>query len=102
MRTGKTAIPSFTEIKPREQFSVIGRYDRFDPNTDAKDDENNRIYCRSRISSRQAAQEHDCLDYDTVNYRESDRKDDKRNSAHSAGSFVTDIFHFLVPTTKRF
>ena len=74
----KDGYSFFTEIKPMKQFSVIGRYDHFDPNTDAKDDENNRYIVGAAYHLDKPHKNMIVLDYDTVNYKQSDKKDDKR------------------------
>jgi len=74
----KKGYSFFTEIKPMKQFSVIGRYDHFDPNKDAKDDENNRYIVGAAYMLDKPHKNMILLDYDTVNYKQSDKKDDKR------------------------
>ena len=71
----------FTEIKPMKQFSVIGRYDYFDPNKDVKNDENNRYIVGAAYHLDKPYNKFNnmvLLDYDTANYKEKGRKNDNR------------------------
>lgn len=74
----KDGYSFFTEIKPHEKFSVIGRYDFFDPNDKADDDENTRYIVGLAYHIDKPHKNMVVLDYDTVNYEDSSRKDDKR------------------------
>lgn len=60
------------------RFSVIGRYDHFDPDKDTKDDENNRYIAGLAYYLDKPHKNMVLIDYDTVNYKQSDKKDDKR------------------------
>jgi hypothetical protein len=68
----------FGEIKPMKQFSVFGRYDKFDPNSDADDDDNSRYIVGAAYHLDKLHKNMVVLDYDTVNYEDSAKKDDKR------------------------
>jgi hypothetical protein len=68
----------FGEIKPMKQFSVFGRYDKFDPNSDADDDDNSRYIVGAAYHLDKLHKNMIVLDYDTVNYEDSTKKDDKR------------------------
>ena len=68
----------FGEIKPMKQFSVFGRYDKFDPNTDADDDDNSRYIVGAAYHLDKLHKNMIVLDYDTVKYEDSAKKDDKR------------------------
>jgi hypothetical protein len=74
----KDGYSFFTEIKPMKQISIIGRYDHFDPNTDAKEDENDRYIVGAAYHLDKPHKNMIVLDYDTVNYKQADKKDDKR------------------------
>ncbi len=74
----KDGYSVFAEIKPMKQFSVFGRYDKFDPNTDADDDDNSRYIVGAAYHLDKPHKNMIVLDYDTVNYKQSDKKDDKR------------------------
>lgn len=68
----------FTEIKPMKQFSVIARYDHFDPNKDAKDDENDRYIVGAAYHLDKQHKNMMVFDYDTVDYKQKNMSDDKR------------------------
>lgn len=74
----KKGLSFFTEIKPIKQFSVIGRYDHFDPNTDASDDANNRFIVGAAYHIDKQHKNMVLLDYDTVDYKQPGKSDDKR------------------------
>lgn len=74
----KKGYSFFAEIKPDKKFSIIGRYDHFDPNKDIKDDENNRYIAGIAYHIDKQHKNMIVLDYDTVNYEQSGKKDDKR------------------------
>ena len=83
--TDKDGYSFFTELKlynmfknPINRFSVIGRYDHFDPNTDTKDDENTRYIAGVAYYLDKPHKNMILIDYDTVNYEQSGMKDDKR------------------------
>ena len=68
----------FAEIKPMEKISLIGRYDHFDPNRDASDDENDRYIFGVAYMLDKPHHNMILLDYDTVKYDQADMEDDKR------------------------
>lgn len=74
----KDGYSFFAELKPHKKFSIIGRYDHFDPNKDAKDDENNRYIVGAAYHLGKPHKNMIVLDYDTVNYKQAGKKDDKR------------------------
>ena len=83
--TDKDGYSFFTELKlynmfkdPMNRFSVIGRYDHFDPNTDQKDDENNRYIAGVAYYLDKPHKNMVLLDYDHVDYKASGKKDDNR------------------------
>jgi hypothetical protein len=83
--TDKEGYSFFTELKlynmfkdPINKFSVIGRYDHFDPNTDADNDENDRYIAGVAYYLDKPHKNMIVLDYDTVNYEDPSKKDDKR------------------------
>jgi len=83
--TEKKGYSFFTEVKlynmikdSINKFSVIGRYDHFDPDKDTSDNENNRFVAGLAYYLDKPHKNMVLLDYDTVNYKQSDKKDDKR------------------------
>jgi hypothetical protein len=74
----KDGYSFFAEVKPHKKFSIIGRYDRFDPNKDAKDDENNRYIVGAAYHLAKPHKNMIVLDYDTMDYKQAGKKDDKR------------------------
>lgn len=74
----KDGYSIFAEIKPHEKFSVIGRYDYFDPNDDTDDDENTRYIVGLAYHLDKPHKNMIVLDYDTVDYENPGLKDDKR------------------------
>lgn len=74
----KDGYSVFAEVKPNKKFSIIGRYDRFDPNTDVSDDENSRYIIGAAYHLDKPHKNMIVLDYDHVNYEASGKKDDKR------------------------
>jgi hypothetical protein len=60
------------------RFSVIGRYDEFDKNTDVDDDESSRYIAGVAYYLDKPHKNMVLLDYDTVDYKESGKSDDKR------------------------
>jgi hypothetical protein len=81
----KDGYSFFTELKlynmfknPINKFSVIGRYDHFDPNTDNQDDENSRYIAGVAYYLDKPHKNMVLLDYDTVNYKQAGKSDDKR------------------------
>lgn len=83
--TEKDGYSFFTELKlynmfkdPVNRFSVIGRYDHFDPDTNNKDDENTRYIAGLAYYLDKPHKNMILLDYDTVDYKQAGKKDDKR------------------------
>jgi hypothetical protein len=81
----KDGYSFFTELKlynmfkeSWNRFSVIGRYDHFDPNTDQKDNENDRYIAGICYYLDKPHKNMFVLDYDHVDYKESGKKDDYR------------------------
>jgi hypothetical protein len=74
----KKGYSAFTEIKPTNKFSIIGRYDNFDPNKDKSNDENNRTIVGVAYMIDKPHNNMVLLDYDTVSYKDPAKKDDKR------------------------
>jgi polyhydroxyalkanoate synthesis regulator phasin len=83
--TKKDGYSFFAELKlynmfkdPINRFSVIGRYDHFDPNTDASDDENSRYIAGIAYYLDKPHKNMVLLDYDAVNYEQAGKKNDNR------------------------
>ena len=81
----KKGYSIFTELRlydmfkcPFNKFSVIGRYDHFDPNTGVDNDDNNRYIAGVAYYLDKPHKNMVLLDYDTVNYKKSGMSDDKR------------------------
>jgi polyhydroxyalkanoate synthesis regulator phasin len=74
----KKGYSFFAEIKPIDKFTVIGRYDHFDPNKDVSDDENNRYIVGAAYHLDKLHKNMVLLDYDHVDYKASGKKDDHR------------------------
>ncbi len=74
----KEGYSFFTEIKPHKKFSIIGRYDFFDPDDATKDDENTRYIIGAAYHIDKQHKNMLVLDYDTVDYKKAGVKDDKR------------------------
>jgi hypothetical protein len=68
----------FAEIKPMDKFSIIGRYDHFDPNKNANNDENDRRIVGFAYMLDSPHKNMILLDYDTVSYKDPSKQDDKR------------------------
>ena len=68
----------FAEIKPSKKFSVIGRYDHFDPNDNASNDANDRYIVGLAYMLDKPHHNMILVDYDTVKYDQADKEDDKR------------------------
>lgn len=77
----KRGYSFFTELKPHKKFSVIGRFDHFDPNKDVKDDENNRYIAGIAYHIDKQHKNMVLLDYDTADYKQAGKSDDKRVQA---------------------
>ena len=83
--TKKDGFSFFTELKlynmfkdPINRFSMIGRYDHFDPNTDQKDDDNNRYIAGVAYYLDKPHKNMFVADYDHVDYKAIGKKDDHR------------------------
>jgi polyhydroxyalkanoate synthesis regulator phasin len=74
----KDGYSFFAEVKPTDKLSIIGRYDRFDPNTDADNDENTRYIAGIAYHFYKQHKNMVLLDYDHVDYKDPLKKDDKR------------------------
>jgi hypothetical protein len=74
----KDGYSVFAEIKPSKKVSLIGRYDTFDPNTDADNDANDRYIAGVAYMLDKPHKNMILLDYETVNYEQADKADDKR------------------------
>jgi polyhydroxyalkanoate synthesis regulator phasin len=74
----KDGYSFFAELKPHKKFSIIGRYDFFDPNDDVKDDENSRYIAGVAYHLDKQHKNMILLDYDTVDYKQPDKSNDKR------------------------
>jgi len=74
----KDGYSLFAEVKPMKKFTVFGRYDKFDPNTDADDDDNSRYIVGAAYHLDKLHKNMIVLDFDTVKYEDSAKKDDKR------------------------
>lgn len=74
----KDGYSLFAEIKPMKKFSLFGRYDKFDPDTDTDDNENTRYIIGAAYHLDKPHKNMIILDYDTVKYEDSSKKDDKR------------------------
>lgn len=74
----KDGYSFFAELKPDKKFSVIGRYDYFNPNKDQKDDENRRYIAGVAYHIDKQHKNMILLDYDAVDYKQPDKSNDKR------------------------
>jgi hypothetical protein len=74
----KDGYSIFAEIKPLSKFSIIGRYDNFDPDDNVDDDESDRYIVGAAYHLDKLHKNMILLDYDTVHYEDTDREDDKR------------------------
>ena len=74
----KDGYSIFAEVKPHKKVSLFGRYDEFDPNDDADDDENTRYIVGAAYHIDKRHKNMVILDYDTVDYEQKDKTDDKR------------------------
>jgi hypothetical protein len=68
----------FAELKPHKKFSIIGRYDFFDPNDDQQDDESRRYIAGVAYHLDKQHKNMILLDYDSVDYKQSEKSNDKR------------------------
>ena len=83
--TKKNGYSFFTELKfynmikdPINRFSVIGRYDHFDPDTHLEDNENNRYIAGVAYYLDKPHKSMVLVDYDTVDYKQPGKSNDKR------------------------
>jgi len=83
--TKKDGYSFFTELKlydmfkdPINRFSVIGRFDHFNPDKTVKDDENNRYIAGLAYYLDKPHKNMILVDYDQVDYKDSSKKDDHR------------------------
>jgi hypothetical protein len=77
----KKGYSMFAEVKPVEKFSVIGRFDHFDPNTSASEatsGENNRYIAGVAYHIDKLHHNMVLLDYDNVEYKQPGKKHDDR------------------------
>ncbi len=74
----KKGYSFFTEIKPMDKYSIIGRYDHFDPNKNVSDDENDRYIVGLAYMLDKPHHNMILVDYDTVKYKQAGKEDDKR------------------------
>ena len=74
----KDGYSFFAELKPDKKFSVIGRYDYFNPNKYQQDDENRRYIAGVAYHLDKQHMNMILLDYDTVDYKQPNKTDDKR------------------------
>jgi polyhydroxyalkanoate synthesis regulator phasin len=81
----KKGYSFFTELKlydmfkdPVNRFSIIGRYDHFDPNKDVKNDDNNRYIAGVAYYLDKPHKNMVLLDYDTVDYKKPGLSKDNR------------------------
>lgn len=74
----KRGYSFFTELKPHKKFSVIGRFDHFDPNKDVSNDDNNRYIAGVAYHIDRQHNNMILLDYDTVAYETPGMSNDKR------------------------
>lgn len=74
----KRGYSFFAELKPHKKFSIISRYDFFDPNIDIKNDENRRYIAGIAYHIDKQHKNMILIDYDTVNFKEQGKSNDKR------------------------
>jgi hypothetical protein len=74
----KDGYSVFGELKPNKRFSIFGRYDRFDPDSDTGGDENTRYIAGVAYHLDKQHKNMIVLDYDHVDYEQSNKSDDKR------------------------
>ena len=78
MKTIKTDTPFTLKLNLSKKFSIIGRYDKFDPNDDQDDDENSRYIIGAAYHIDKQHKNMVLLDYDHVDYEQKGKTDDKR------------------------
>jgi len=74
----KKGYSFFTELKPLKHFSLIGRFDHFDPDTKIKDNENNRYIGGIAWHIDRLHNNMVLLDYDDVEYKQPGKEHDQR------------------------
>ncbi len=74
----KSGYSFFTELKPHKKFSVIGRFDHFDLNTNASNMANDRYIAGVAYHIDKQHNNMILLDYDTVVYEQPGKSNDKR------------------------
>jgi len=74
----KDGYSLFTEIKPMDKVSFIGRYDVFDPNTSADDDGNNRYIVGVAYMLDKPHKNMILLDYESTSYELDSKPEDNR------------------------
>lgn len=77
-QNNKEGYSFFAELKPHKKFSVIGRFDHFDPNTNNANDENDRYIAGIAYHIDKQHKNMILLDYDTVQYKQPGKSDDNR------------------------
>ena len=77
-QNNKEGYSFFAELKPHKKFSVIGRYDHFDPNTNNSNDDNDRYIGGIAYHIDKQHRNMILLDYDTVQYKQPGKSDDNR------------------------
>jgi hypothetical protein len=77
-QNNKEGYSFFAELKPHKKFSVIGRYDHFDPNTNNSNDENDRVIGGIAYHIDKQHKNMILVDYDTVQYKQSGKSNDQR------------------------
>lgn len=74
----KEGYSFFAELKPHRKFSLIGRFDHFDPNIHKGSDENNRYIVGIAYHIDRQHNNMILLDYDTVEHKQPGISNDKR------------------------
>jgi polyhydroxyalkanoate synthesis regulator phasin len=74
----KRGYSAFAELKPVKKFSIIGRFDHFDPNKDVSNDDNNRYIAGVAYHIDRQHNNMVLLDYDTVDYKQPGKAHDDR------------------------
>ena len=74
----KDGYSLFTEIKPLDKLSLIGRYDTFDPNTNANNDATDRYIVGVAYMLDKPHKNMILLDYETASYEQDGKSNDNR------------------------
>jgi polyhydroxyalkanoate synthesis regulator phasin len=74
----KRGYSVFAELKPLKKFSIIGRFDHFDPNKAVSNDDHNRYIAGVAYHIDKQHKNMVLLDYDTVDYKQPGRSRDER------------------------